>query len=124
MQSLTARGPFDSIIFYVSEDFCFIPFGSKCEALLLGVHLILLYFIPRRDCESSTECGPIVFTYVLFCVRKRILDFKFTGGFLPFWNLENVLFIGWDGMGWDGWDGMDGWGIKSVLQFSLYFVCI
>jgi len=31
---------------------------------------------------------------------------------------------GWmDGMGWDGWDGM-GWGIKSVLQFSLYFVCI
>ena len=45
MQSLTARGPFDSIIFYVSEDFCFIPLGSKCEALLLGVHLILLYFI-------------------------------------------------------------------------------
>ena len=29
-------------------------------------------------------------------------------------------------MGWDGMDGMgwDGWGIKSVLQFSLYFVCI
>ena len=25
--------------------------------------------------------------------------------------------------GWMGWDGM-GWGIKSVLQFSLYFVCI
>ena len=49
------------------------------------------HFIPRRDCESSTEGGPIVFTYVLFCVRKRILDFKFTGGFLPFWNLENVL---------------------------------
>ena len=34
--------------------------------------------------------------------------------------------MGWDGMGWDGMDGMgwDGWGIKSVLQFSLYFVCI
>ena len=22
----------------------------------------------------------------------------------------------------DGWDGMDGWGIKSVLQFSSYYV--
>ena len=28
------------------------------------------------------------------------------------------LVDGMDGMGWDGW------GIKSVLQFSLYFVCI
>ena len=32
-----------------------------------------------------------------------------------------------DGMGWDGWmdggwDGWDGWGIKNVLEFSLYFV--
>ena len=33
-------------------------------------------FIPRRDCESSTEGGPIVFTYVLFLGRKRILDFQ------------------------------------------------
>ena len=32
--------------------------------------------------------------------------------------------MGWDGMGlMDGWDGM-GWGIKSVLQFSSYFVGI
>ena len=31
---------------------------------------------------------------------------------------------GWDGMGWDGmgWDGMDGRNIKSVLQFSSYFL--
>ena len=33
-------------------------------------------FIPRRDCESSTEGGPIVFIYVLFLGRKRILDFQ------------------------------------------------
>ena len=33
-------------------------------------------FIPRRDCESSTEGGTIVFTYVLFLGRKRILDFQ------------------------------------------------
>ena len=40
---------------------------------------------------ADTEGGPIVFTYVLFCLRKRILDFQFTGGFLPFLNLQNVL---------------------------------
>ena len=35
-----------------------------------------IIFIPRRDCESSTEGGPIVFTYVLILGRKRILDFQ------------------------------------------------
>ena len=33
---------------------------------------------------ADTEGGPIVFTYVLFWVRKRILNFQFAGGFLPF----------------------------------------
>ena len=33
---------------------------------------------------KGTEGGPIVFTFVLFCVRKRISDFQFKGGFLPF----------------------------------------
>ena len=42
-------------------------------------------------CKADTEGGPIVFTYVLFRVRKRILDFQFTGGFLPFWKPANVL---------------------------------
>ena len=42
-------------------------------------------------CKANTEGGPIVFTYFLFCVRKRILDFQFTSGFLHFWDLENVL---------------------------------
>ena len=47
----------------------------------------LKQFIPRRH----TEGGPIVFTYVLFCVRKRILDFQFVTEKTPFWNLQNVL---------------------------------
>ena len=35
-----------------------------------------------------------------------------------FYLVDELGWMGWDGMGWDGW------GIKSVLQFSLYFVCI
>ena len=30
-------------------------------------------------CNADTEGGPIVFTYVLFCIRKRILDFQILG---------------------------------------------
>ena len=56
---------------------------------------------------------------------KRILDFFFLMGNWPFLKLENVLF---DGTGWTGWtDGLDGRvgrDIKSVLQFSSYFVGI
>ena len=64
-----------------------------------------------------------------FCIRKRIFEFQ-----KGRWNMRilkilkswNVLFTeGWIDGWMDGWmDGMDGWGIKSVLQFSLYFVCI
>ena len=48
-------------------------------------------YLPKGLCKADTEWGPIVFTYVIFWVRKRILDFQFTDGFLPFWNHENVL---------------------------------
>ena len=40
----------------------------------------------------------------------------------PYENEAEGRVYGWDGM--DGMDGLDGWGIKSVLQFSSYFVGI
>ena len=43
-----------------------------------------IFYPPKGLCKADTEGGPIVFTYVLFCVRKRILVFQFTGGLLPF----------------------------------------
>ena len=47
-------------------------FGSSSQ----GVQLFLLMFYPPKGlCKADTEGGPIVFTYVLFWVRKRILDF-------------------------------------------------
>ena len=50
------------------------------------VHLIIFPFYPPKGlCKADTEGGPIVFTYVLFCVRN--------------------LRMGW--MGWDGWDGTE-----------------
>ena len=58
-----------------------------------------MFYPPKGLCKADTEGGPIVFTYVLFWVRKRILDFQFTGGFWHFLNLQNVLF---DGVGWGG----------------------
>ena len=45
-----------------------------------------MFYPPKGLCIADTEGGPIVFAYVLFCVRKRILDFQFTFGFLSFWD--------------------------------------
>ena len=63
-----------------------------------------MFYPPKGLCKADTEGGPIVFTYVLFWVRKRILDF-FHGRFLAFFNFPNVLFDGTDGL--DGSDGPD-----------------
>ena len=41
-------------------------------------------YLPKGRLLADSSKGPIVFTYVLFCLRKRILDFQFTAGFLPF----------------------------------------
>ena len=43
-----------------------------------------MFYPPKGLCKADTEGGLIVFTYVLFWVSKRILDFQFTDGFLPF----------------------------------------
>ena len=45
-----------------------------------------MFYPPKGLCKADTEGGPIVFTYVLFCVRKRILDLQFTDGFLRTWK--------------------------------------
>ena len=50
-----------------------------------------MFYPPKGLCKADTEGGPIVFTYVLFSLRKRILDFHFTSGNPPFWDLQNVL---------------------------------
>jgi len=68
-------------------------------------------FIPRREIRSISCRGPIVFTYVLFWVRKTLDTFKNTGDDRPFfpWN----CFI-W----WDGWtDGRMGRSTKVSLNF-------
>ena len=66
---------------------------------------------PKESRDSRTEGGPIVFTYVLFCVKKRILDFQFFTGNPPFWDLE-IFYLRVDGR--DGrTDGRTV--IKSVL---------
>ena len=97
---------------------CFIPRRDSAEQSPKGVQLFLLMFYfglgnvywtfnlqsvfclfetskmfspPEGLCRAEPEGGPIFFTYVLFWVRKRILDFQFTGGFFPFGDLENVL---------------------------------
>ena len=73
-------------------------------------------FIPRREMQSISSRGPIVFTYTLFGLVNEYWTFKNQYGFLSFWNLENVhVRMGWDGVGRY---------IRSVLQFTLYFVGI
>ena len=60
---------------------------------------LLMFYPPKGVCRADTEGGPIVFTYVLFCVTKRILDFQFVNGKSPLRDSPNVLF---DGVGWGG----------------------
>ena len=42
-----------------------------------------MFYPPKGRLLADSCRGPIVFTYVLFCVRKRILGFQFRDGFLP-----------------------------------------
>ena len=90
---------------------CFIPRRDICLQTPVGVQLFLhMYYFALRNVywtfnlqtlfclfetlkmfcppiglrKADTEGGPIVFTYVLFCVRKRIKDFEFADGFLSF----------------------------------------
>ena len=85
----------------------FYPPGSKCEALQLGVHLILLYFIPRRR-------------YIYICPRVHLMSlniyslwvtkfgFQKHGRWRAFFEPRKFLLGGWwmvDG-GWTmSWHG-------------------
>ena len=50
----------------------FITRRDVCLQTPVRVNLFLLMFYPPK----VTEGGPIIFTYVLFCLRKRIFDFQ------------------------------------------------
>ena len=58
--------------------------GFNLQTVFCLFETLKMFYPPKGICEADTEGGPIVFTYVLFWVRKRILDFQFTDGFLPF----------------------------------------
>ena len=74
--------------------------GSKCEALRLGVHLILS---------------------ILLCREKGIWHFQFTGRFSPKKNLEMFYLR----MGWmDGWDGISKVSFKFLYPLWVYRTCI
>ena len=70
-----------------------------------------MFYPPKGLCKADTEGGPIIFTYVLFCVRKRILDFQFTGGFLLFETLKMFYF----GLGTNI-------GLQKIITFLRFFV--
>ena len=58
--------------------------GFNLHAVFCLFENLKMFYPPKGLCKADTEGGPVVFTYVLFWVRKRILDFQFTGGFLLF----------------------------------------
>ena len=59
-------------------------FASKC-------------FIPRREMRSKSSRGPIVFTYVLFMVRRRNIGLQKPEWFIDIFLLQNILLYEWDG---------------------------
>ena len=43
-----------------------------------------MFYPPKERLPADSSRVPLVFTFVLFWVRKRKLDLQFTDGFLPF----------------------------------------
>ena len=50
-----------------------------------------VFYPPKGRLLTDSSRGPIVFYLWIIWLRKGILHFQFPGGFLPFWDLENVL---------------------------------
>ena len=78
--------------------------GFKNTNVSRSFRKLVKFWSPDGSCESRTEGGPIVFTYVLFCLENDLTLWKsnyygdhfFSGIFLfPDW-------MGWGGMGLDG----------------------
>ena len=64
-----------------------------------------MFYPPKGDTQYLTR-GPFVFTYVLFCVRKRIFDIQKRS--MEYADFENFEILKCFIYGWvDGW--MDGW---------------
>ena len=77
-----------------------------------------MFYPPKGRLLADSCRGPIVFTYVLFCVSKTLEAFQFSGGFLPKKFPENVLFDGTGRTGrTDGTDGRTGRSPKVSFNF-------
>ena len=82
MRKQLPRGPLDTLsIYWCRKRFWGVSNLQRVRGLFENLQNV---YPPEGLCRAEPEGGPIVFTYVLFRVRKRILDFQFTGGFLPF----------------------------------------
>ena len=63
-----------------------------------------------------------LFLLMFYCVLERVFDVSKSALSQAFLKSRECFIYGWDGMDGMGWmDGM-GRGIKSVLQYSSYFV--
>ena len=74
-----------------------------------------MFYPPEGLCRAEPEGGPIVFTF----------DFIGVGNGTGVFNFAMVIRLFETSPMFYLMDGLDGWTVpKSVLQFSLYFVCI
>ena len=73
-------------------DGLWVGFSKDEKNILLGIFRKLFNLYPPT---GAAKAVPKVVQFFLlmfeFWIRKRILEFQFTGGFVPFWDLENVL---------------------------------
>ena len=53
---------------------------SKSPFFIGLFEILKIFYPPKGLCKADTEGGQIVFTYVLFCLRKGILDLQFSLG--------------------------------------------
>ena len=50
-----------------------------------------MFYSPKGAAKAEPKVVQLFLLIFYFWVRKRILDFQFSNGDSPFWNLENVL---------------------------------
>ena len=91
--------------------------GFQKHGRVGGLFEVLKMFYPTEGSAKADPKCPVEKSFHHIGLGNGTGVIKNTSSERNFWNLENVSY---DRMGWDGM----GRSIKSVIQFSLYFVFI
>ena len=92
--------------------------GFQIPIWFIAFFFLRKCFVPWREMRTISSRGPIVFTYVLFWVRKWTFKNNKVTEVMYFGRAFSSKCFIW----WDGWDGLDG--ISKVCFNFFHFKLI